>query len=315
MAIKTHLQPLSTIVVKPVDWLFYPYIPYGKVTVIQGDTCSGKTALALDIAMRVSRGLPMPESDRPTSKGHVIYQNVEDGYADTIKQRLDNAGADCDCISFINDPDQALRLDSPELLYHVKESSAKLLIIDPIQGFCANRDMNRANDIRPLMRSLSNMADETGCAVVLIGHMNKAARMKMLYRGLGSIDFVSAARSVLLVTRQSTESSLRVMAQLKNNLTQQGESLAFEITDEGCIDWQGEIDTTVDNLLCGDKQSKGKMACDIITELLKIGPVHSQAIFDACSEMGIGKRTVNAAKQHLGIKTKRICDQWVWELP
>ena len=131
---------------------------------------------------------------------NVIFQTAEDGLADTIKPRLENAGADCSKIFVIDEAEHALTLDDARLKAAILETKAKLVIIDPIQAYLgADKDMHRANEIRPIMSKLSRIAEETGAAIIVIGHLNKAHSGKSIYRGLGSIDIAAAARSILTV--------------------------------------------------------------------------------------------------------------------
>ena len=210
-----NIRYFSSVAAKKVDWLWYPYIPCGRITIVQGDPGDGKTTFVLNIAALLSTGQAMPASDIPVPPQSVIYQSTEDGLADTVKPRLIDAGADCSRIAFIDDLKERLTLDDGRIEYSVIKTEAKMLVLDPLQAFIGkDSDLHRANDIRPLLHKLSDVAERTNCAIVIIGHMNKAAGAKGLYRGLGSIDITAAARSVLLVGRLRDEPTIRVMTQL-----------------------------------------------------------------------------------------------------
>ena len=200
--------------VEQVEWLLYPFIPYGKVTIIQGDPGEGKTTMVLQIIAKLTKGEPvLPVKDgeeEPTEKAdepvNVIYQTAEDGLGDTIKPRLLAAGADCSKVLVIDDSEQPLTMLDERLEQAIRQTNARLVVLDPIQSFLgAEVDMHRANEIRPLMKRVSVLAEKYHCAVVLIGHMNKNSTGKSSYRGLGSIDFQAAARSVLIVGRVKNE--------------------------------------------------------------------------------------------------------------
>lgn len=130
---------------------------------------------------------------------NIIYQTAEDGLGDTVKPRLMEADADLERVLVIDDRDTPLTLADERIARAIRENNARLVIIDPVQAFLgADVDMNRANEVRPIFRSLGDIAQATGCAIVLIGHLNKAAGTQSTYRGLGSIDITAAVRSLLL---------------------------------------------------------------------------------------------------------------------
>jgi len=183
---------------KKVKWLWYPYIPYGKITLIQGDPGDGKTSFILNLIARMSNGDTLPFS-KAHIHGVAIYQNAEDDIADTIKPRLERQHANCQNICFI-DQTSPLLIENNSIEKAISETGAKLLVLDPLQSFMGEHiDMNRANSVRPLMQHLKKIAATTGCAIVLVGHLNKNISNKASYRGLGSIDIIAAARSVLLI--------------------------------------------------------------------------------------------------------------------
>jgi RecA-family ATPase len=308
----------STLSAKQVDWLFYPYIPYGKITLIQGDPGDGKTTFVLNIAALLSNGLTMPETDAPVDKAKVLYQSAEDGAEDTMKPRLVSAGADCANIAFIDESDAPLTLDSPRFESAILETGARMLVLDPLQAYAEGGDMNRADGIRPMLKRLAGIAERTRCAVVIIGHMNKSSSAKGLYRGLGSIDITAAARSILLIGRTKNNPHTRVMVQLKNSLAKEGSAIAFEINENSEIRWIGKYDITADDLLMGnaklDDDTKNGTAERIIREILADGLVPCSCIYAQCGEIGIGKRTVEKAKRNLNVKSAKRADGWYWSL-
>lgn len=184
---------------EPVHWLWEPYVPAGKITIIQGDPGDGKTTLALAIAANVTTGSALPGSGS-TDPVSVIFQTAEDGLADTIKPRLEQFGADCGRVHVIDEDEQALSLSDERIERAIIRMDAKLFILDPLQAYLGGADMHSANGVRPLMKQLGLVAERTGCTIVIIGHLNKKGG-KAQYRGLGSIDIYAAARSVLTVGR------------------------------------------------------------------------------------------------------------------
>ncbi len=247
------IRYFSEVTARKVDWLWYPYIPFGKISVIQGDPGDGKTTFILNVAALLSKGLPMPGLGSSVSTAGVIYQSAEDGVEDTLKPRLMSAGADCSQIAFIDESEYGLTLNDARIEDAIKKTKARLLVLDPLQAYLGDgNELNRADGVRPMLKQLASVAERTGCAVVMVGHMNKASGSKSIYRGLGSIDITAVARSVLLVGRIKNDASVRVMAQVKNSLAKEGKPIAFEIHEDSSIRWIGEYDITVDDLLNGD---------------------------------------------------------------
>ena len=217
--IELQLIKLSEIQSQEVSWLWFPFIPYGKLTIIQGDPSDGKTTFILNIAAKLSKGESLDDGMNLTEPLNVIYQSAEDGLADTVKPRLEQAGADCERISVIDEKIKSLSMIDERLEEAVIRTSAKLLILDPIQAYLGgDMDMKRANEARDMTKRLAALAEKYQCAIALVGHMNKAAGNKAAYRGMGSIDFFAVARSVLLVGRVEGEENTRAVMQIKNNL-------------------------------------------------------------------------------------------------
>lgn len=299
---------------KNVDWLWYPYIPFGKITIVQGDPGEGKTTVILNLISLLSNGKPLPFTDKArliTS----IYQNAEDDNSDTIKPRLENHKANCGKVCFIEKASGLLYMDDDSIEKAIVESDAKLLVLDPIQAYIGdNIDMNRANSIRPKMNKLKETAEKTGCAIVLIGHMNKNARGRANYRGLGSIDISAAARSVLVVGKMDKDSEVKVFAQLKNNLAPKGKSLSFVIK-KGSVEWLGECEISADEVSAGgvaDSSCKIYLAEDFLIERLSEGAVSSNQLYEDAEQMGISKRTLKRAKATLPISSIKRNGSWYW---
>jgi RecA/RadA recombinase len=314
---KSRLIRMSDIPSEQVQWLWYPYIPYGKVTIIQGDPGEGKTSFVLAMIAQLTNGEPLPEEEAVGPPINVIYQSAEDGLADTIKPRLEQSGADCSRVLVIDESDQELTLCDERLEQSVRETGARLIVLDPLQAYLGcDVDMYRANEVRPVIKRLCSMADRTGCAVILIGHMNKAQGLKASYRGLGSIDFRAAARSVLLVGRLKDNPGIRIVAHDKSSLAPEGKSIAFSMDAENGFQWKGYCDATVDEVLSGTGavQTKTMLMEDELKKLL-IDPVPVEEVFQRAAELGISERTVNIAKKNIGARSVKVGSQWYWQLP
>ena len=318
---------MEQVEVEKIDWLLYPFIPFGKVTIVQGDPGEGKTTMVLQIIAKLTKGeavLPSG-SDEPALEAktmdlepvNVIYQTAEDGLGDTIKPRLLSAGADCSRVMVIDDNDQALTMMDARLEEAIIKTKARLVVLDPIQGFLgAAVDMHRANEIRPLMKRVAVLAEKYHCAIILIGHMNKNSNGKSSYRGLGSIDFQAAARSVLIVGRIKDEPEIRVVCHVKSSLAPEGKSIAFRLDKDTGFEWIGEYDISADDLLSGDNRGKKIHAAkEFLQEVLASGSVAQTKVAEEAESRGIKKKTLWNAKKELEINSVKIGNQWFWMLP
>jgi len=315
---KVKIISMDTVEVVEIKWLWKPYIPFGKLTIIQGDPGDGKTTFALHLAAMLTQGKHFDEAEQAETLEpmNVIYQTAEDGLADTIKPRLISAGADCSKIKVIDDSEKSLSMDDERLEIALKETGAKLLILDPLQAYLGDRiDMNRANEAREMTKKLGALAERTGCAVILIGHMNKGSGGKAAYRGIGSIDFFAIARSVLLVARVPNDSTIRAVAQIKSNLAAEGETMAFRLEENG-FTWIGEYDISTDELLAGfSGGDKHKTAVDFLRKVLANGQtVPASSIFAQAKAIGVSKRTLENVKQELGVKSIKDGVSWLWKM-
>lgn len=305
---------MADVETKKVKFLWYPYIPYGKLTIIQGDPGEGKTTAVLQLAALLTQGAKLPEDAQEREPINVIYQTAEDGLADTVKPRLEAAGADCSKVMVIDESEQGLSMSDERIEAALKETNAKLVILDPIQAYLGSGvDMHRANEIRPVMKHLGDLAEKYGCAIILIGHMNKASGSKSAYRGLGSIDFQATARSVLIVGRIKDDPTCRVIAHDKSSLAPEGQSIAFRLDKDNGVTWEGTVQITVDELLSGEpKVTKLKCAKEFLTSYLANGPKPSTEIFEAAEAEGVKKRTLFNAKDELEISATKVGDKWHW---
>ena len=318
---------MEQVEIEKIDWLLYPFIPFGKVTIVQGDPGEGKTTMVLQIIAKLTKGeavLPSG-SDEPALEAktvdlepvNVIYQTAEDGLGDTIKPRLLSAGADCSRVMVIDDNDQALTMMDARLEEAIIQTKARLVVLDPIQGFLgADVDMHRANEIRPLMKRVAVLAEKYHCAIILIGHMNKNSNGKSSYRGLGSIDFQAAARSVLIVGRIKDEPEIRVVCHVKSSLAPEGKSIAFRLDKDTGFEWIGEYDISADDLLSGDNRGqKIHVAKEFLQEVLASGSVAQTKVAEEAESREIKKKTLWNAKKELEIDSVKIGNQWFWMLP
>ena len=308
---------MSDIQPEEVQWLWYPDIPLGKLTVIQGDPGEGKTTFVLAMIAALTKGEALPERE-PLDPVNILYQTAEDGLADTIRPRLDALGADCSRVLVIDESKRELSLSDERIRQAMEETGAKLLVLDPLQAYLgAEVDMHRANEVRPILKRLGAVAEQMGCAVILIRHLNKMQGQKSGHRGMGSVDFQAAARSVLLVGRTKEDPQLRIVVPDKSSLAPEGESIAFALDPEQGFQWKGYCAYNAEELLGGSTkqvQTKTMQAEETLRNLLD-KPAPAEEILRRITAAGISERTLMTAKKNLGVLSEKRGGQWFWRLP
>lgn len=312
-----ELIRMSDIQPEEVQWLWYPYIPLGKLTVIQGDPGEGKTTFVLAMIAALTKGEALPERE-PLDPVNILYQTAEDGLADNIRPRLDALGADCSRVLVIDESKRELSLSDERIRQAMEETGAKLLVLDPLQAYLgAEVDMHRANEVRPILKRLGAVAEQMGCAVILIRHLNKMQGQKSGHRGMGSVDFQAAARSVLLVGRTKEDPQLRIVVPDKSSLAPEGESIAFALDPEQGFQWKGYCAYNAEELLGGSTkqvQTKTMQAEETLRNLLD-KPAPAEEILRRITAAGISERTLMTAKKNLGVLSEKRGGQWFWRLP
>ena len=312
-----RFEYFSSVKQRKIEWLWYPYIPYGKITILQGDPGEGKSTFILNIAALLTRGQKMPDGTGSGKAQTVIYQCAEDDIADTIKPRLLAAGADCNKIAYIIDDNSELTFEDARIEAILDKTGARLLVIDPIQAFLVqDSDMQSVARMRTALGKLADVAAKYQCAVVLVGHLNKSYGGKNLYRGLGSIDIAAIARSVLMISRDSADSSIRYMFQVKASLAPEGCAIGFTFSN-GHLEWLGKCDidaTTIAGSVFSQAE-KLEQAKTYLLRILKDRDLPSAQVYEMVERLDIKKRTVETAKKEVGIQAYRKNNAWYWRLP
>lgn len=328
---------ISSVASEEVSWLWSGYIPLGKLTVLDGDPGQGKSTLALDLAARLSSGRPMPDQSEGCIPHGVVVLSAEDGLADTIRPRLEAAGADLEQILALpeclddegKERPPMIPDDLPQVRRAVEQIRAKLIIIDPLMAFLSgNTNSHKDQDIRRVLHLISGLADETGAAILVVRHLNKAGGGNPIYRGGGSIGIIGAARSGLLVGTDpdypDSGDGKRVLASTKCNLAPSPGSLAFHIEQApnaaSHVIWDGACKHSASMLLAqGEESERGALdeAQEVLVTVLSDGPVTARQAKQQCRDAGIADRTRDRAKNALGIVSKKqgMDGGWVWELP
>ena len=311
---KKHLICMADIKPKEIQWLWHPYIPQGKITLLRGDPGGGKTTFCLSIAAIVSNGWAFPAESgfSATEAGNVLFVTAEDDLEDTVAPRLIKAGADvAKVFSYMESSHEQLTFTSSTFEGLLKESQPKLVVIDPIQAFLGgNVDGHKANEIRPIMSHLRALAEKYNCAILIIEHLNKNAGGKSLYRGLGSIDVTAAARSILMLGADPDNENERGIAHIKSNCGEIGGVVGFSIGREG-LTWNPHTHVTAAMIQGYAKpaNNSGDSALDdakeFLQEVLGQGRQSVRDITITAKQSCISDITLRRAREELGILFER----------
>lgn len=324
-----------------VRWLWPGRLPRGKLVAFDGDPSLGKSTLSLDLAARVSTGSPMPgETVATEGAGAVVLLSAEDGIGDTIRPRLEAAGADLTLVHVLTEvldtddegkvtarppsiPDDVARLEAL-----VISTGAVLVVVDVLNAYLGARvDGHRDQDVRRALHRLAAMAERTGAVVVVIRHLNKSAGGNALYRGGGSIGIIGAARAGLIVAVDPDDETRRVLAVTKSNLAAMPTALAYRLVpdeEHGCarVRWEGPTGHQANDLLgtSADDEHDGADAAAVLTSILCDGPLWVKKCIEAMAEAGYSKDQAKRAKakvRAISVKVGAPGDAeqgWQWQL-
>jgi len=218
---------LADVQIEEIEWLWKPYIPKGKVTLVRGMPGEGKTMVLSSLVAALTNGDPLFNEEKRHEPISCIYQSAEDGLGDTIKPRLESGDVVQCKVWAINEEQDPLSFTDARIEEAIRNTGAGLMILNPLQAYLgANVDMYRPNEVRPVMTNLVNIAHRTGCAIVLVEHMNKVKDASAIIRGLGSMDITGAARSVLMIGKANDHSEEVYLAHVKSNLAPKGPTLS-----------------------------------------------------------------------------------------
>jgi hypothetical protein len=332
---------MGKVEIKPLLWLWPGYLPLGKLGLLDGDPCLGKSMTTLDLAARVTTGREMPDHSMGDLGGAagVVLMSCEDDAADTIKPRLVAAGADCDLVRLVTGVKETHTNDSGEqrttlrtptledvdiLRMVIDEVKAKLVIIDPLMAYMTG-DTHRDSDARHSLAPMQKLAEETGSTVLVVRHLNKSGGSNALYRGGGSIGIIGAARAGLLVAKDPEDSTgkRRILARTKANLAADADaSLVYKIIDgepAPRIEWLGSSAQTATSVLAAPDNEDDKSQLDEAIDWLKAeltdGQQRSAELLKKAKHDGVAEPTLRKAKARLRVRVTKGFAGWLWELP
>lgn len=332
-----NATPVSSIMPERVNFFWPGRLASGKITVIDGDPGLGKSTLTLEIAARFSTGEPLEGGDRRLPRG-VMIMSAEDGEADTIRPRLEVAGANLKRVFIFRMKDEegnplqaVIPDDLAGLEYQIQATNAGLVIIDPFMAFLnAEKNANRDQDVRGALAPLAGMAERTGCTVILLRHLNKSLGSSPMYRGGGSIGIIGAARFGFIVAKDPEDPTgvRRVLAPQKINIGPEPPSLMYRLvgvegTDVARIEWLGEASvntlTLLENVQTDHERSARSEARSWLSEALKDCSVPVKDLQVMARNDGMAWRTLERVKNDLGIVARREGfgpgARYVWAFP
>jgi hypothetical protein len=324
------VRKASMIPRETVEWVWPGRIPAGKLTVIEGDPATAKSTMTLDLAARVTRGASWPDGQPGGPPASVLLLSAEDGWGDTIRPRLEAAGADlerCICVAAREvDGEQGpvlrpvvLPEDIGWIARLVETSRATMVVIDVLAAYLSDRvDSHKDQSVRRLLALVAAAAERTHAAVVMIRHHNKASGMPAMYRGGGSIGIVGAARAAYAVIRDPDDCDHRLLATVKSNLAPEAPTWGYSLIDVpdlavARVQWDDQPDQrNASELLAGAQTPALADAVSWLTEWRSQHPgtVPAAELLAAATEAGIPSTTLHRARKQLRLRTRKTGEGW-----
>jgi hypothetical protein len=323
------VESLARVQAETVGWLWRPFLPRGKLALLDGDPGVGKSLLTIDLASRLSRGGPLPDGS-PADRPHtVLLLNAEDSAADTTRPRAVAAGADLDRLGVVSGLDRLPLLPDclPDLERLIAARRADLLVIDPLMAFLPPKvSANLDQCVRTALTPLAQLAERTDCGILLVRHLRKITGGRAVRRGQGSMGIVGAVRTGLLAGPHPVDSSLGVLAVVKSNLAGAVPSQTYRIaagaTGLPLVEWVGPVDVSADGV--GGKPPERlhprEWAGLWLQQQLASGPTRAAEVLTAATEAGIPEATLRRAKGVIGVESHQVKGadgrrEWYWYDP
>ena len=324
-------RSLAEVEAREVRWLWPGRIPYGALSILDGDPSKGKSLITVDLAARNSCGWAMPFSGAEQPPANTLIIAAEDAVEQVIKPRAEAAGADLRRIRVaetvtVGERERPIVFpdDFALLEKEIRDTGATFVVIDPLLGFLSQAiDSHKDQSIREVLHELKLIGERTGAAVLGLRHLGKAGSGNALYRGMGSIAITAAARSALTVDAHPNEEGVRVLASAKCNIAKLPRSVTYRIVDEcgrPVVKWVEECDITAEDLgvkVPGPRSAARDDAVEFLNELLAAGPVSSATIEAKARDRRISPATLRRAGDTLRVLKEKMGfgGGWVWRLP
>lgn len=314
-------KTLSKVKPRKVEWFWKYIIPYGMLTIMEGDPGQGKSYLAMYLASLVSTGSALPDGST-VEQGYVTYISSEDDPSYTIRPRIDAMGGDPEFIRILNGDLTFSEEGLETLRQELEEHPPQIIFIDPWVSFVpSDRKITDSNAIRSLLTKMREIAEDYGCAIVLIRHLTKLKQDNALYQGGGAVDIIAAARSALRIGSDPNDTDVRIIAHFKHNVGPRSKSWAYRLVtfdDDGIpeIKFVGESEVDIEDLSAPTETAKPKDAAqEFLKKQLKDGQRRATEIKDLAAQLNISSRTLERAKSSLKINSKQTKRGWFWSLP
>jgi RecA-family ATPase len=327
------ITPADEVPKEEVQWLWYPYLPLGKLCLLGGDPGTGKTYVALSLATSFSRGKwPFLVEGQPsqTTAGNTLYCFSEDGIGDTLVQRLDDMGANLKRIKFFEGKKmgkpglrRVLMNEEALMVKAITQAEARLVIFDPFQRFLpGDTKINDMESVSQVVWILIQIAKQTGATVLLLGHLNKSKHETLAYKFTGSIDWFAAARSALMVIPDPEDvKEGRYLYQIKNSLAPQAEGVQFRLRrqESPTFTWGKQTTVTAEAMVetSPGTRRRADKAKDFLLEALAAGEQESESLITQAKTQGISRNAMFEAKKAMQIHHRRdgISTRWLWFFP
>lgn len=306
-------ETMANVTPRDVDFLVESYFVRGAINLLEGDPNVGKTYLLCELAAAISSGRALPGQQKAKPQ-NVLFMSAEDAPETTLVKRLMRMNADLSRITFSK---KFFRLEEEALGWiekHIVAHKAAVLILDPLLAYMQGGiDMNKANETRPFMARLAELAKATNVTVIALRHLTKGEKDKAIFRGLGSVDITAAARSAVLIGHHPDNDDLRVMVHIKHNLSERGPSQVYALADGDRdkrviprVEWQGECELGPEDFLkssekVGRPDTEVKSAVEFLETALAKGERRIKDVIAEGEKRSHSARTIRRAAKTLGV--------------
>jgi len=317
---KEDLIPFSKIEKKTVEWLVNPYIPKNTFVLVEGEESSGKSTFVSHIVASLSASKE-PLSGVFLDRSYIsLYISTEEDSNAVLAPRFEAQGGNLEKIFMIKNP-QEIFSDLKKLEKIVKKNKIDILVVDPLASITGNIDSNSERDVRQFLEPLIARLSDLNLTLIGIRHHGKSSK-NARRKGLGSVAFSSLVRSIITLYEDDSNNNIKYLTHAKNNFGSKQKTRIFYIEKKGIITWGSEINITADNLALNDPNKtepkilkKNKAEILLLEELKDNKQIPVNDLIKKAKKLGISKRTLENAKNDLGVKAIKKYTNWAWILP